>query len=90
MSADKAYSGRENLLYIDSIGGTAFIPFKSSTTGNSKGSFIWSKMYYYFALNNDEFMLHYHKRSNIESVFASIKRKLWGTLKSKNDTAQKN
>lgn len=90
ISADKAYGSRENLSYIDSIGGTAYIPFKSNSTAKPKGSRIWNKMYHYFNMNRDEFMLHYHKRSNVESTFASIKRKLGDTLKSKNDTAQKN
>jgi len=35
-------------------------------------------------------MLHYHKRSNVESTFVSIKRKLGDTLKSKNSTSQIN
>lgn len=41
-------------------------------------------------MNKDEFMLHYHKRSNVESTFASIKRKLGDTLRSKNSTSQIN
>jgi len=90
VSADKAYSSRDNLSYIESLGGTAYIPFKSNTTGKSGGCKIWSKMYHYFELNKDEFLLHYHKRSNVESTFASIKRKLGDTLKSKNNTAQIN
>lgn len=90
VSADKAYSSRENLSYVDRIGGTAFIPFKSNSTGKPNGSRIWTKMYHYFELNKDDFLLHYHKRSNVESTFASIKRKLGDTLKSKNDTAQVN
>jgi transposase len=90
ISADKAYSSRDNLTYIDSIGGTAFIPFKSNSRAKPKGSRIWNKMYHYFNMNKDDFMLHYHKRSNVESTFASIKRKLGDTLKSKNSTAQIN
>jgi len=33
------------------------------------------KMYHYFQLNRDDFMEHYHKRSNIEATNAAIKRK---------------
>jgi transposase len=47
-------------------------------------------MYHYFMLNRDEFMEHFHKRSNIESTNAAIKRKFGETLKSKNWTAQVN
>ena len=35
-------------------------------------------------------MEHYHKRSNVESTNAAIKRKFGETLKSKNQTAQIN
>ncbi|WP_428366907.1 transposase [Methanoregula sp.] len=47
-------------------------------------------MYHYFQLNKDEFMEHYHKRSNVESTNAAIKRKFGKTLKSKNQIAQVN
>jgi len=47
-------------------------------------------MYHYFQLNKDEFMEHYHKRSNVESTNAAIKRKFGETLKSKNQVAQVN
>ena len=47
-------------------------------------------MYHYFQLNREEFMEHYHKRSNTESTNAAIKRKFGETLKSKNQTAQVN
>jgi hypothetical protein len=39
---------------------------------------------------SDDFMEHYHKRSNIEATNAAIKRKFGETLKSKNPTAQVN
>jgi metallophosphoesterase superfamily enzyme len=35
-------------------------------------------------------MTHYNKRSNIESTFSAIKRKLGDTLKSRNTTSQIN
>ena len=35
-------------------------------------------------------MEHYHKRSNVESTFAAIKRKFGETIKSKNRVAQEN
>ena len=47
-------------------------------------------MYHYFQLNKDEVMEHYHKRSNVESTNAAIKRKFGETLKSKNQVAQLN
>lgn len=47
-------------------------------------------MYHYFVLNHDEFLEHYHKRSNVEATNAAIKCKFGETLKSKNPTAQVN
>ena len=90
ISADKAYSSRDNYETVNAIGGTAYIPFKNHATGKTRGSPIWKKMYHYFQLNKDEFMEHYHKRSNIESTNAAIKRKFGETLKSKNQIAQVN
>jgi len=90
VSADLAYSSRDNLDAVDAVGGVAYIPFKKHATGKTRGSPLWRKMFHYFQLNQDEFMEHYHKRSNVESTNAAIKRKFGETLKSKNQTAQVN
>lgn len=89
VSADLAYSSRINLELVNEVGGK-YIPFKKNATGSSRGSSMWKKMYHYFQLNRDEFLKHYHKRSNIESTNAAIKRKFGETLKSKNRIAQEN
>ena len=90
VSADRAYSSRLNLQSVANAGGKAYIPFKKNATDKCRGSFLWNKMYHYFQLNRDEFMEHYHKRSNIEATNAAIKRKFGETLKSKNPVAQVN
>jgi transposase len=90
VTADMAYSSRLNLQTVANVGGKAYIPFKKSATGKAGGSTLWKKMYHYFQLNREEFMEHYHKRSNIEATNAAIKRKFGETLKSKNPTAQVN
>ena len=90
ISADRAYSSRLNLHTVANEGGKAYIPFRKNATGKSRGSGLWSKMFHYFQLNRDEFMEHYHKRSNIEATNAAIKRKFGETLKSKNPVAQVN
>jgi transposase len=90
ITADRAYSSRLNLQTVANEGGKAYIPFKKNATDKCRGSFLWSKMYHYFQLNRDEFMEHYHKRSNIEATNAAIKRKFGETLKSKNPVAQVN
>jgi transposase len=90
VSADKAYSSRNNYEAVNDVGGTAYIPFRKDATGKSHGYVLRKKMYHYFQLNRDEFMEHYHKRSNIEATNAAIKRKLGETLKSQNPAAQVN
>ena len=90
ITADMAYSSRKNLQLVENAGGKAYIPFKKNSTGRAGGSAIWKKMFHYFQLNRDEFMEHYHKRSNIEATNAAIKRKFGETLKSKNPVAQVN
>ena len=88
--ADKAYCSRNNYEVVRQAGGIAYIDFHKNYTGRRKGSPAWSKMYHLLQLHPEEFMRHYHQRSNAESTFAAIKKKLGETLKSKNPIAQMN
>jgi len=91
LSADKAYASKENYKAIDDLGGVPYIPFRSNMTGKSySGSTLWKKMYHYFKFNQEEFMQHYHRRSNVETVFHMVKMKFGDKLKSKNRIAQEN
>lgn len=90
ISCDKAYSSHKNLELIQNVGAVPFIPFKKNTSGKARGSMVWKKMYYYFMYKHDEFLEHYHKRSNAETVFHSIKTKFKDNLRSKDKTAQVN
>jgi transposase len=80
VSADKAYSDRRNLHTVEAIGGTAYIPFKSNSTGVGD----------YYNFNRNNFMAHYHKRSNVETAYSMIKAKFGGFVRSKSMTAQIN
>lgn len=90
VSADKGYSSRENYKAINKVGARGFIPFRSNATGSSRGSYLWRNMFHYFMYNREDFMQHYHKRSNVESVFHMIKSKFGTNLRSKKKTAQFN
>lgn len=90
VSADKAYLSRANLNGIAELGAIPYIPFKKNTTGKSKGSATWSRMYDYFLNNNERFMESYHKRSNVETAFAMIKRNFGNNLRTKKDSSQCN
>jgi transposase len=82
--ADKAYSSREIMNFIDALGLNPYIPFKSNATGKAKGSLIWSKMYKQFINNREQYMNRYHERSNIETANHMIKTRFGDSLKTKN------
>ncbi len=44
----------------------------------------------YYQYKREEFIQHYHKRSNVESTFSMIKAKFGGFVRSKLATAQVN
>ena len=88
MSADKAYSSLEAFELVAGFGGTAFIPFKSSATGAAGG--LFEKMFHYFQFRREEFLAHYHKRSNVESTFSAVKRKFGDSVRSRSDVAMVN
>lgn len=90
ISADKAYSSRENHNIAEELGAKAFIPFKKNATGGTRGSIAWKKAYHYFMTNYDEFNEHYHKRSNVETTVHMIKSKFGDCVKSKVWSAQVN
>ncbi len=91
MSADKAYSSRDNLAFIAEKGGMPYIPFRSNMTGKPRGNnHIWRKMYDFFTYRREEFLEHYHLRSNIESTNNMIKAKFTDLIRSKDKTAQIN
>lgn len=88
VSADKAYASVENFETVAECGGQAFIAFKSTHTGAAGGTF--GKMYHYFQYKHDEYMSHYHKRSNVESTFSMVKRKFGDSVRSRTETAMTN
>ena len=90
VSADKAYSSKDNLEFVNDLGGTAYIPFKSNTVVKARQPKLWKKMYHFFMFQREEFMEHYHKRSNAETVFHMLKSKFGDSVRSKTKTAQIN
>ena len=92
VSADKAYSSIANYNAVQQIGGHAYIPFKSNTTaiGGGNKARLWRRMFWYYQLKQDEFLNHYHLRSNVESTFFMLKAKFSDLIRSKTETAQIN
>ncbi len=88
VSGDKAFASINNTNVIAAVGAVPYIPFKSIHTGIGGG--LWQKMFHYFQFKREEFLQHYHKRSNVESTFSMIKAKFRDHVRSKGDTAMKN
>lgn len=88
VSADAAYGSAANVSAIASHNGTPFIAFKRNSTG--KASVLLQQMFGYFMYKREEFLQHYHKRSNVESTFSMLKRKFGDALRSKTPTAMVN
>jgi transposase len=87
--ADKAYLSHDNLNLLDGMGATPFIPFKVNSQPGEPGS-VWEKMYHYYHLRREEFLGHYHLRSNAESTFSMVKAKFRDHVRAKTDTAMRN
>jgi transposase len=88
VSADKGYSGRGTHDAIDKVGAVPFVAFKANTTGGVGGMF--EKMFHYFQFQREDFLAHYHKRSNVESTVMMVKTKFGDSVKSKTEIAAKN
>jgi len=89
VSADKAYLGHSNLNLVAQLGGAPYIPFKTNNVIPSDNS-VWAKMYHFYMFNRETFLQHYHKRSNVETVFSMIKGKFGDSVRSKSDEGQIN
>lgn len=85
ISADAAYGSTANVAAITEHKATPFIAFKSNATG--KVSPLWEKMFHYFLFKREEYLEHFHKRSNVESTFSMVKRKFGDSLRSKTDVS---
>jgi transposase len=88
VSADKAYSGYDNFDAVAGLGAVAYMTFKDNATGRLGGTY--AKMLREFNRNQDAYLDHYHKRSNVESTFSMMKAKFGDSLRSKTDVAMMN
>ncbi len=93
VSADKAYLSKKNLYTANALGIAAYIPFKVNSTGDHghhKPDPLWRRAYHYYQLHRQEFLEHYHQRSNSETAFSMVKANFWEGIKAKSETAQIN
>jgi transposase len=71
LSADKAYLSNEILTAVEAAGAVPYIPFKINSRGTGKSD-AWRRLWHMFEAQNDQFLAHYHKRSNVESTFSIL------------------
>ena len=91
VSADKAYLSNDNLAVVVNAQAMPYIPFKANTNPRkTQSNALYRRMWHFYSYNQERFMQHYHKRSNVETTFMMIKAKFGDALRSKSKTAQIN
>jgi len=90
VSADRAYLSKSNLKAIENVGAMPFIPFKKNSIGMKSPSRAWQRMYCRFFIETENFLKHYHRRSNVEATMAAIKRKFGAAVRSRGADSQAN
>jgi hypothetical protein len=88
VSADAIYATYKNAEAVAKLGAVPFIAMKSNATGANGGAF--QDMFHFYSLRREEFLGHYHKRSNVESTFSMLKAKFGADLRSRSGTAMVN
>ena len=91
MSGDKGYTSQANYALADEMGIRLYVPFKKNTRVPPSNEFsAWKRAYDYATEHPDEFSEVYHKRSNVETTFFSIKQKLGETINARSEIGQIN
>jgi len=89
--ADKGYLSEKNLGIACKYGSIPFIPFHRNMKRASEDKMlIWRVMFEFFRDHSEEFMKHYHQRSNVESAFSMMKRKFGSYLKARSSVGREN
>lgn len=89
ISADKGYDSFNLRRFALVKGAIPYIPFRTLNKEAGKGE-LWKRMYHFYSYQREEFNAHYHRRSNVETVFLMIKAKFGEKLRSKTEIAQAN
>lgn len=89
VSADKGYLSKLNAEIIAKCGAVPYIMFRDNSTG-TRGPEGWNSMWHSFSGDRDEYLRHYHRRSNVETVFHMVKAKFGERLMMRTRTAQFN
>jgi transposase len=91
VSADKGYLSQLNVQAVVDHGAEPFIAPKANTRfgvhrdSNGWKAPTWNKMLSYYRYRRDDFLSHYHRRSNVETTFHMIKAKFGSRIRSKSE-----
>ena len=91
--ADKAYLAQYNLNAIHEVGAVPFIPMKSNSLlheGDDNDTKLWNGLYHFFGSHRDDFLSHYHQRSNVETTMSMVKTKFGEHVRARHSVARVN
>lgn len=89
LCADKGFLSNKNVEEVVGLGAIPYIPFKSNSTSGVAGS-VWENLFHLYTEYRDEFLKHYHARSNAESTFMMIKTKFGAAVRARTEAGMKN
>ena len=96
VSGDKAYTSKANIQAIVEAGALPFLMFKSNTIESAENrglpgrDSLWEQAVLAMIMNRDEWLIEYHKRSNVETAFMMVKAKFDARVRCKTPVAQMN
>ena len=93
LSADKGYLSKKNFNTAAALGVDLYMPFKVDSRERNpkrKRSVAWEKAFRYYHDHRDEFLRHYHLRSNAESTMQMLKSKFGTSVRSRTQAGQFN
>ena len=93
LSADKGYLSKKNFNTAAALGVDLYMPFKVDSRERNpkrKRSVPWEKAFRYFHDHREEFLQHYHLRSNAESTMQMLKSKFGTAVRSRTQAGQFN
>ncbi len=90
VSADSGYLSKKNVRAIANVGAVPYIKPKKNTCIVTKGTGAWVDMMKLWKRHQNYFYQRYHLRSNVESTFSALKRKLTDYCRCKQLAGQEN
>ena len=93
LSADKGYLSKKNFNTAAALGVDLYMPFKVDSRERHpkrKRSVAWERAFRYYHDHREEFLQHYHLRSNAESTMQMLKSKFGTSVRSRTQVGQFN